>query len=182
LTELIIDVRPEPKSVPVDAMSDISEYSTSESVPAPPPSAATLVPISRGGSGPGRQRVQIEPYYPRSDSGARPSSSKSRDGGNPSAARDRARGQARNSQTSEYSATELSHIIPILAPPAAGQTPIQNYYPAPVQPPSRANPLIQRRLSAYEEDDNYREHGAGGTRTGALVFRPAPDGKHGVAL
>lgn len=171
-------IRLEPKPVLGDAMSAISEYSTPDSVPARPPQA--VMPISRGGGGPGGQRVDID-EYPRSDNGARSSSSESRDSGTPPAARDR-RVQARDYQASEYSPTELSHITPIYTPSAAGRSSIRDYYPAPVQPPSRANPLIQRRLSAYEEDDNYHEGGAGRTRPGAPAFRPGPDGKYGVAL
>ena len=175
LTESMI----EPKSVSVGPMNAVSEYSTPDSVPVLPPATATSMPMSHGGSGPGGERAQNKDYHPRGDSGAR---SKSRDGETRSAARDHVDVQVPDSQASEYSPTELSHITPLHTPSAAGQTSFRNYYPATVQPPSRTNPLIQRRLSAYEEDDNYHKGGVGRTRTGVLEFRPAPDQKSGVAL
>ena len=137
LTQSIFEPRPEPKSVPVDVMSDISEYSIRDSVPAPPPPVA--IAMNRGGSGPGRQR-QVEGYYPQSDSrsgGAQSSSSMGWGSENPSA-------------------------------------PNQYYSPL---PPSRANPLVQRRLSAYEGDDDYYEDGTERTRTGGAIFRPGPAGQ-----
>ena len=164
---------------PKGPVSVISEYSTLDSVLVLPSATAMPMLMSHGGSGPGRERAQNKGYYPRGDSGAR---SKSRDDENRSAARDHADVQVPDSQASEYSPTELSHIAPLHTPSAVGQTSFRNYYPAPVQPPSRTNPLIQRRLSAYEEDDNYHKGGVGRTRMGAPEFRPVPDGKSGVAL
>ena len=173
LIQSMLEPRPEPKSVPVDAMSDISEYSTPESVLAPPPPAA--IAMSRGGSGPGRQRMQFEEYYPQSDSrgsGAQSSSSESWDNGNPSARINRPPAQTYDPQ---YSPMEPSRESLFMAP-MARQT---SNYPL---PPSRANPLVQRRLSAYEEEDDNYEDGAGRARTGATIFRPAPAGQYGVAL
>jgi hypothetical protein len=163
LTQSIAELRPEPKSVPVDAMSDISEYSTLDSIPAAPPPAA--IAMSRGGSGPGRQRMQLGGYYPQGDSrgsGAWSSSSRSGDSGNPSAARDRPPGQTQDPQATEYSSTAPGNVSPVIMSSAAGQALNQNYYQA---PPSRADPLVQRRLSAYEGDDEHYEDGAGRTRT-----------------
>ena len=166
LIQSMLEPRPEPKSVPMDAMSDISEYSTPESVLALPPQAA--ISMSRGGSGPGRQRMQFEVYYPQSysrGSGARSSSSKSWDYGNPLVARTRPPTQTYDPQ---YSPTEPSHDSLFMSP-MARQT--LNYSP------SRTNPLVRRQLSAYEvEDDNY-EHGAGRARRGAIVFSPALAGQ-----
>ena len=168
LIQSMLEPRPEPKSVPVDAMSDISEYSTPESVLAPPAAIA----MSRGGSGPGRQRMQ---YYSRSDSrgsGAQSSSSESWDYGNPSAARNRPPAQTYDPQ---YSPTEPSHESLFMSPMARQAS---NY----LLPPSRANPLVQRRLSAYEEEDDNYEDGAGRARTGETIFRPVPAGQFGMAL
>jgi len=171
LAQSAFEPRPEPKSVPADAMSDISEYSTPDYVPAPPPPAA--ITMSRGGSGLGRQRMQVEGYYPQTDSrgsGAWSSSSKGIDSRNLSAAGDRPR-------ANEYSPMGPSYVPPPLM--STGIAPNQNYYPS---PPSRANPLVQRRLSEYEVDDNYDEDGAGRTSTGGAMFRPAPAGQFGIAL
>jgi len=181
LTQSIIELRPEPKSVPVDAMSDISEYSTPDFVPSPAPPVAVV--MNRGGSGPGRQRMPIEGYYPWSDSsgsGARPSSGRGRDSRTPPAAMDRSLVWTPDSRASEYSPTEPGHISPLMPP--MGRTSIHSFYPAPVQPPSRTNPLVQRRLSAYEGNDDYHSDGSGRTKTGPLIFRPVPDGRYGVAL
>jgi hypothetical protein len=185
----------EPNPVPVrGAMSDISGYLGTDFVPPPPlPAAMTM---SRGGSGRGRQRVQVEGYYPRSNSGGSGaqsggSRSKSRDGRH---AGDHPPAQTHGSTTSgsAYSSTESVHpfnsssVVAPLLPPAAGRAPLQNYHPAPVEPPSRAKPLVQRRLSAYEGDDGdyyyYDNDGAGGTRTGVSKSRPAPEEQYGIAL
>jgi len=176
LTQSIFEVRPEPQSVPVDAMSDISEYSMPGTVPAPLPIA-----MSRGGSGLGRHRMQFEEYYPRGDSrgsGAQSSSGESGDGRIPSAARERPPARTYDSRASVDSPTDPSHD-PSFVSFAAGQAPYQNYYPL---PPSRANPLVQRRLSAYEGEDDYYEDGSGRTTTGAVSSRPAPAGQFGIAL
>jgi hypothetical protein len=189
LTKSIIEPKPEPepKPVPMDAMSDISEYSALDFVPLPPPPA-----MSRGGSGPGRQRAYVDRYPPRSNSsgsGARPGSSKSRDGGYTSEVKGRPPARAQDSLEREYSSMEpRNHIdsisAPVLPSPSSlgGRNLIQNYYLAPVQPPSRATPLVQRQLSVYEGENDYDNDGSGRTRTGAPVFRPAPDGQFGIAL
>ncbi len=174
LTQSILELRPEPRSVPVDVMSDISEYSMRDSVPAPLPPAA--IAMSRGGRGPGRQGIPVEGYYPQSDShggGAQSSSSRGWDSGNTSAARDRPPAQAQDSRASEYSPTEPSYD-PFFMSPVAGRAPNQYYYPL---PPSRTNPLVQRRLSAYEGDDDYYDGGAERTRTGGAIFRLEPAGQ-----
>ena len=177
LIQSTLEPRPEPKSVPVDAMSDISEYTYSiseylysmpESVLAPPPPAATA--MSRGGSGPGRQSMQFEVYYPQSYSrggGAQSSSSKSWDNGNPLGARNRPPAQTYDPQ---YSATEPSHESLFMSPKGA------NYSP------SRTNPLVQQRLSAHEEEDDNYEDGAGRARRGAIVFSPALAGQLRASL
>lgn len=181
LTQSMIESRLEPNSVPVDSLSDISEYSTPDSHPLPLPQAAIV--MSRNGNGPGRQRMQLEWSYPQNysrGSGTQQSSGESRDRGNPSIARDGPPAQTRDSRANEYSPTGPDHLSPILISPVAvaGRA---STHPAPVQPPSRANPLVQRRVSAYEGDDDYYASGAGRTRTGAPIFRPAV-GQHGIAL
>ena len=167
LTQSIHELRPQPKSVPVDVMSDISEYSTRDSVPASPAAIA----MSRGGRG--RQHIPVEGYYPQSDGMAAPGSSRGWDGGNPSEARDRPSAQARDSRASEYSPTEPNQDQYFMSP-VAGRAPNQYYYPL---PPSRANPLVQRRLSAYEGDDDYYEAGTERTGTGGEIFRLEPAGQ-----
>ena len=169
LTQSIFEPRPEPKSVPVDVMSDISEYSIRDSVSVPLPPAA--IAMNRGGSGPGRQR-RAEGYYPPSDSygggGAQPSSSRGWDSGNPSEARGRPSAQGQDFRASPR---EPSHD-PSFMSSMAGRAQNQYYNPL---PPSRANPLVQRRLSAYEDD--YYEDGTERTGTGGAVFRLEPAGQ-----
>ena len=168
LTQSIFEPRPEPKSVPVDVMSDISEYSIRDSVPAQPPLPPAAIAMNRGGSGPGRQR-RVEGYYPQSDgygggAQAQSSSSNGWDSGNFSEARGRPSAQAQDFRASPREPSQDSSFMSHMARRA------QNQYYNPL-PPSRANPLVQRRLSG--EDD----YGTERTGTSGAILRLEPAGQ-----